>query len=127
MRLNKKQLKEIDELGYIIIPDCFLNEEVINLRKEMTTVFNEKTEANIIEKSSGVVRTSMGLHLRSKIFDDLTRHPNFLNLRARYVVIIFIFNRQKLMLKLPLLVKFGNGIMILQHILEKMEHPNHWL
>ena len=65
MRLNKKQLKEIDELGYIIIPDCFSNEEVNNLRKEMTTVFNEKTEANIIEKSSGVVRTSMCLHLRN--------------------------------------------------------------
>ena len=43
----------------------------------MTTVFKEKTEANIIEKSSGVVRTAMGLHLRSKIFDDLTRHPKF--------------------------------------------------
>ena len=125
MRLNKKQLKEIDELGYIIIPDCFSNEEVNNLRKEMTTVFNEKTEANIIEKSSGVVRTSMGLHLRSKIFDDLTRHPIFLNLRARYVVIIFIFSRQKLTLKLPLLVKFGNGITILQPILKKMEYPNH--
>ena len=60
MRLNKKQLKEINELGYIIIPDCFSNEEVNNLRKEMTTVFNEKTEANIIEKSSGVVCTVMG-------------------------------------------------------------------
>jgi len=75
MRLNKSQLKEIDEFGYVIVPSCFSNEEVNNLRKEMTTVFNEKTEANIIEKSSGVVRTSMGLHLRSKIFDDLTRHP----------------------------------------------------
>ena len=127
MRLDKSQLKKIDELGYVIIPGCFSNEEVNNLRKAMTTVFNEKTEANIIEKSSGVVRTSMGLHLRSKIFDDLTRHPNFLNLRARYVVIIFIFNRQKLTSKLPLLVKFGNGITILQPISEKMECPNHWL
>ena len=69
MRLNKSQLKEIDELGYVILPGCFSNEEVNNLRKAMTTVFNEKTEANIIEKSSGVVRTAMGLHLRSKIFD----------------------------------------------------------
>ena len=68
MRFNKSQLEEIDELGYIILPGCFSNEEVNNLRREMTTVFNEKTEANIIEKSSGVVRTAMGLHLRSKIF-----------------------------------------------------------
>ena len=77
MKLNEIQLKEIEENGYVILPDCFLKEEVNNLRKEMTTVFNEKTEANIVEKSSGVVRTAMGLHLRSKIFDDLTRHPKF--------------------------------------------------
>ena len=77
MRLNETQLKEIDELGYIILPNCFSSEEVINIRKEMKTVFDEKTEANIIEKSSGVVRTAMGLHLRNKLFNDLTRHPNF--------------------------------------------------
>jgi len=77
MKLNETQLKEIEENGYVILPDCFSNEEVNNLRTAMTTVFKEKTEANIIEKSSGVVRTAMGLHLRSKIFDDLTRHPKF--------------------------------------------------
>ena len=77
MKLNENQLKEIDEKGYLILPDCFSNEEVKNIRKEMITIFNEKTEANIIEKSSGEVRTATGLHLRSKIFDDLTRHPKF--------------------------------------------------
>ena len=49
MRFNKSQLEEIDELGYIILPGCFSNEAVNNLRREMTIVFNEKTEANIIE------------------------------------------------------------------------------
>ena len=53
MKLNETQLKEIEENGYVILPDCFSNEEVNNLRKAMTTVFKEKTEANIIEKSSG--------------------------------------------------------------------------
>ena len=77
MKLNKIQLKEIDELGYVILPGCFSNEEVDNLRKAMTMVFNEKTEANVVEKSSGEVRTAMGLHLRSKVFDYLTRHPKF--------------------------------------------------
>ena len=60
MKLNEKQLKKIDEKGYLVLPDCFSNEEINNLRKAMTTVFNEKTEANIIEKSSGVVCTVMG-------------------------------------------------------------------
>ena len=77
MKLNEKQLKEIDEIGYIILPGWFSNEEVKNIQKEMITVFKEKTEANIVEKSSGEVRTAMGLHLRSKLFDDLTRHPKF--------------------------------------------------
>ena len=77
MKLNLNQLKEIDENGYVILPDWFSNEEVNNLRKAMKIVFNENTEANVVEKSSGEVRTAMGLHLRSKIFDDLTRHPKF--------------------------------------------------
>ena len=77
MKLNEAQLREIEENGYVILPDCFSKEEINNLRKAMTTVFNEKTEANVVEKSSGEVRTAMGLHLRSKIFDDLTRHPKF--------------------------------------------------
>ena len=127
MKLNKSQLKKIDELGYVIIPGCFSSEEVNNLRDAMTLAFNEKNEANIIEKSSGVVRTAMGLHLRSKIFDDLTRHPNFFDQQARYVVIIFIFSKPKLTSKQLLQVKFGSGIMILQLIMEKMDRPNHWL
>ena len=85
MKLNLNQLKEIDENGYIILPDWFSNEEVNNLCKEMKIVFNEKTEANVVEKSSGEVRTAMGLHLRSKIFDDLTRL--FLNFHSSNQVI----------------------------------------
>ena len=44
MKLNDTQLKEINENGYVILPDCFSNEEVDNLCKAKTTVFNEKTE-----------------------------------------------------------------------------------
>ena len=52
MKLNLNQLKEIDENGYVILPDWFSNEEVNNLRKAMKIVFNEKAEANVIEKST---------------------------------------------------------------------------
>ena len=41
MKLNDTQLKEIDENGYVILPDCFSNEEVNNLCKAMTIVFND--------------------------------------------------------------------------------------
>ena len=39
MKLNENQLKELDEKGYLIIPDCFSNEEVNNLCKAVATVF----------------------------------------------------------------------------------------
>ena len=77
MKLTKNQINEINENGYIVLPDWFSEIEVKNIRKEMKKIFNDKTEADIIEKSSGEVRTAMGLHLRSKIFDNLTRHPKF--------------------------------------------------
>ncbi len=70
MKLDENQLKEFNENGYVILPSWFSNEEVNNLRKAMTAVFNEKTEANVVEKSSGEVRTVMGLHLRNKVFDE---------------------------------------------------------
>ena len=44
MKLNKSQIKKIDELGYVILPSCFSSEEVNTLLKAMTTVFNEKNE-----------------------------------------------------------------------------------
>jgi len=77
MKLSEKQLKEIDEIGYVILPDRFSNKEIKNIRKEMAIVFKETSEANIVEKSSGEVRTAMGLHLRSNLFENLTRHPKF--------------------------------------------------
>ncbi len=77
MKLNENQINEINDNGFIILPDWFSEIEVNKIRKEMKKIFNEKTEADIIEKSSGEVRTAMGLHLRSKIFDNLTRHPKF--------------------------------------------------
>ena len=49
MKLNEDQLKAVHDQGYVILSDWFSNEEVNNLRKAMTTVFNEKTEANIVE------------------------------------------------------------------------------
>ena len=75
MKLNENQINEIKDNGYIVLPDWFSNIEVNKIRKEMKKIFSEKTEADIVEKSSGEVRTAMGLHLRSKTFDNLTRHP----------------------------------------------------
>ena len=125
MKLNLNQLKEIDENGYVILPDWFSDEEVNNLRKAMKIVFNEKAEANVVEKSSGEVRTAMGLHLRSKIFDDLTRHPKFFEPACQIRGNNLYIQQTKINVKAALPVKFGNGIMIMQLILEKMESLNH--
>ena len=48
MKLNDTQLKEINENGYVILPDCFSNEEVNN-RIELEQNDNEtKTEETMV-------------------------------------------------------------------------------
>jgi L-proline 4-hydroxylase len=34
MQLTPEQLKDFDELGYLVMPDCFSEEEVAVLRSE---------------------------------------------------------------------------------------------
>ena len=60
-------------------PGFFQAEEVGLLKAELPALLAEETPANVIEKESGVVRTAMGLHLRSdvyaSVFARLVRHP----------------------------------------------------
>ncbi len=75
MRLSSDQLSEIEENGFLVLPGLFSAEEVAVLRTELPALFAEDTEANVIEKSSGVVRTAMGLHTRNDVYAKLVRHP----------------------------------------------------
>ena len=78
MQLNQQQLTFLDNNGFLVLPKWFSEEEVDAINRRLPALFDDDHEANIIEKSSGAVRTSMGLHLRDKLFADLVRHPRLI-------------------------------------------------
>ena len=75
MQLDPQQLRQFDRDGFLILPDLFSALEVDVIRSRVPNLLSEKSEANIVEKDSGEVRTSMGLHLRDELFAKLVRHP----------------------------------------------------
>ena len=58
-----------------MLPGLFSSAEVDALRERLPALFADGHEGNIIERASGEVRTSMGLHLRDERFAALVRHP----------------------------------------------------
>jgi ectoine hydroxylase len=75
MQLSAEQLQSLNTQGFLILPELFSSAEVDALRGRLPVVFADGHEGNIIERDSGEVRTSMGLHLRDERFDALVRHP----------------------------------------------------
>jgi ectoine hydroxylase len=75
MHLTPDQLAQFDHDGFVILPGLFSPQEVALLRAELPRLFAEDSPANIREQQAGEVRTAMGLHQRSGLFDRLVRHP----------------------------------------------------
>jgi len=75
MKLNDKQIQQLDQDGFLIIEDRFADDEVDLMRDSLATLLANDHPGNVIEQSSGVVRTSMGLHLRDDVFAKVVRHP----------------------------------------------------
>ena len=78
MQLSNQQLEELNRDGFLLLPALFSHREVDVIRNQLPGILAEQHDANIIEKSSGEVRTAMGLHLRNEIFARLVRHPRLL-------------------------------------------------
>ena len=75
MQLSDEQLQSLNTQGFLILPGLFSSAEVDCLCERLPALFADGHEGNIIERASGEVRTSMGLHLRDERFDALVRHP----------------------------------------------------
>ena len=75
MHLSPEQLTSLDQNGFLILPSVFTEAEVCAIKSHLPALLQESSEANIVEKESGEVRTAMGLHLRDEIFAKLVRHP----------------------------------------------------
>ena len=78
MQLSNRQLQDLETNGFVILPDRFSPPEVEAIRGRLPRLFAEDSEANVIERHSGEVRTAMGLHLRDELFADLVRHPRLI-------------------------------------------------
>lgn len=60
---------------FLILADWFTEQEVERLRARLPALLDQDHPGNIVEQSSGVVRTAMGLHLRDEVFAGVVRHP----------------------------------------------------
>ncbi len=78
MKLSDQQIEDLSGQGFLILPELFSVDEVDLVKSRLPALFAEEHPANIIEHSSKVVRTSMGLHLRDDIFSRLVRHPRLI-------------------------------------------------
>ncbi len=75
MRLDSEQRASLDRDGFLVLPGRFTEAEVDLLRARLPRLFAEDHPGNIVEKETGEVRTTMGLHLRDEVFDRAVRHP----------------------------------------------------
>lgn len=66
--MTAEQLAAFHRDGLIVLPGRFGPDEVAEMKAALDDVVVHDVAENIREKSSGVVRTSMGLHLRHPVF-----------------------------------------------------------
>ena len=77
MILAADQLAAFHSAGVIAIPGLFSGDEVDAITARLPRLFGERCPENFRERSSDVVRTAMGLHLRDELFARLVRDPRF--------------------------------------------------
>src|SRR5262249_54633577 len=77
MRLSPDLLDRFRRDGFLVLPNLFSAAEVAVLRAALPAVFAQDTPAHFRDKDGSKVRTAMGIHLRSPVYDKLVRHPRF--------------------------------------------------
>jgi ectoine hydroxylase len=77
-RLSEDQLRAFEVDGVIELPARFSAAEVADMNDALAELMTADVPENIREKSSGVVRTAMGLHLRHEVFGRLVNDPRLL-------------------------------------------------
>lgn len=75
MNLSEHQVDAFQRDGFLILPSLFSPAEIEILREALVGPFAEDCPQNFRERGSGAVRTAMGLHLRSRAYARLVRHP----------------------------------------------------
>ena len=78
MLLTDEQLAQFNNDGVIALPSLFSQDEVDAITARLPRLFAERCPENFRERSSDVVRTAMGLHLRDELFARLVRDRRFI-------------------------------------------------
>ncbi|MFM7685495.1 MAG: phytanoyl-CoA dioxygenase family protein [Actinomycetota bacterium] len=76
--LSAEQLDAFHRDGVVAIPAAFSLAEVDEMKAALDELVTHDVPENIREKSSGVVRTAMGLHLRHPLFQRVVNDPRLL-------------------------------------------------
>jgi ectoine hydroxylase len=74
MKLSPAQLKQFDAQGYLVLADCFSDEEMACLRAEAEAIYATDRE-QVWREKSGAPRTAFAAHTYSEAFGILGRHP----------------------------------------------------
>jgi ectoine hydroxylase len=77
MQLSPAQLKEFDELGYLVMPGCFSEEETAVLRSEAEAIYQTDRQ-EVWRETSGAPRTAFAAHTYNEAFGILGRHPRLI-------------------------------------------------
>jgi ectoine hydroxylase len=77
MQLSPEQLKEFDELGYLVMPACFSEEEVAVLRSEAEAIYKTDRQ-EVWREKTGAPRTAFAAHTYNEAFGILGRHPRLI-------------------------------------------------
>jgi ectoine hydroxylase len=77
MKLKPEQLREFDQLGYLVMLDCFSEQEIAVLRAEAEGIYASNRE-EVWREKSGAPRTAFAAHTYNDAFAILGRHPRLI-------------------------------------------------
>ena len=78
MKLTPKQLAEFDDLGYLVLPNCFSEEEIEALRSEAEAIYATDRQ-EVWREKSGAPRTAFAAHTYNEAFGILGAHPRMID------------------------------------------------
>ncbi|MCB0965992.1 MAG: aminotransferase class I/II-fold pyridoxal phosphate-dependent enzyme, partial [Ilumatobacter sp.] len=93
-RLSGEEMEAFGRDGVVVLPARFSLDEVAAINDVLDRLMEEDVPENIREKSSGVVRTAMGLHLRHELFARLVNDPRFLEPAAQILGDVPVYAQQ---------------------------------
>ncbi|MDY7013634.1 MAG: phytanoyl-CoA dioxygenase family protein [Cyanobacteriota bacterium] len=77
MLLNRKQLSDYQEQGFVVLENQFSSTEIDLLKREMTQLFDRDRPERILERN-GAVRTIFAPHTYNTVFRTLSQMPRLL-------------------------------------------------